>query len=1503
MPVSAGEPSGIIFYLSRTDGGGWIPYTLELRERFSNRTLSIELEPPPLFRVTAGGQPVTVYPAIIAFGSQSMSAQILAAARAAVIATLDEQVDTYTDRLVEQIVDTTMIMEGLSSGIWDVSLRPPDLTSASVPIVYEDDIRSITVLSPMEANISVTPIVEAGEVPRIIFYLSRTDGGGWIPLTLELSRRFSNRIRRIELEEPQPFTVIVEGRRVAVYPVIIAFGSERMSAQILADARPAVIDIFEDQEVPYTAQLIGQIVDTTMLMDALGSGTWDVSLIPAFVPIRYADDIRSITVLPSQQNPPDVDISVSRMVSAGQRALVSLNFSTFDRGSLISFTLELREQRSGRMRSVEVPSEKISANFMFSPVVFFAPQSLSAQILEDVRDFYINRFTGAGASIFEARALAEEFVQSVIIVDDLDPGTWDISLRTTEPVPFPVNYVYFENIRSITVQQPEVIVSFIQDSSFTRLGDLAGLYVRIDSIFPGQEITLTVQATHQDSGAEREIQLPLQEISTPSPDEPSAQAGVVMFAAAERAVETNLFVRNQLSQVGSLTDAEISTIAGAAVRADVLEPGEWLIRIISPATTQVYEGEGSSSDGLTLNVLWPEVSLTAVPDYLPIDQDLRVTVEAEQSLPIEVHIPVRARRLGTGEVGFRTVAIATLSPSTNSTVVTIDTLPAAQWELSVPDNNGREEIVTIVERLLVDLSPGPVLPGSSVEMRIDLTNRLEMAAMVELAASPPEVCQLGRPASSSLPGPMFSNSRVISIEQNAQIIPIVAMMGPATCSLRLIVPPASRNLIYDQEIPYMLAVSTPQKISLQNVPASIFLGQVLSLNVVSSVPEPPMVTVTVRAFVGATSRTRQVQLMPGRAAAPIDFADLGQSGLWTFALTAAPINFAQVSTAAVSMRVLPAPLRLRAGGDVSFGSTVSLAVSAPSVPEGGLSVSVIGVRDGLPEVQEAQDIVLSASASTVSVTAEFAGLGAGIWRFSAVPAVPERGMASSPVSVVVRAELRLEVQPGTVRSGEAVTVATVLNSALPATVRLILAAEAPVGRVRNFVSFSIPPNTLRFEQEFYPRALSGPWRLRVRPSLVLDVGDAMADFALLPRVRLLDVPATVRLGRPVQLRAMADIPLHAALTIVVRASLGSISRTEEVRLVSGQEVALSFADLGQVGAWQLAAETLPADGSRMLSERPAEVRVRPLPAVLLEAPSPVPLGGNVTVRVRVEEGLPARLIPFTITAHAPDASILSRGVMLSASAASVTVDFGALQSGLWSFEAVAGELGFSAMRSAPRRVLVSSQVFSVRLSADPPQVLPGEPLTLTASLGGMAGDVDLEIAVRPPRGTPLPSVSIRVAADSTRGNTAFVPDARSGTWTFSVSEENTLLADAAAATATVLPVRLAFGAPEDALNADDLIFVLRYLRLCEQRSCDSVTLNTLADNLAGSRDPAQLVDLAIPNIDGMPEDMKDIIILLHAFSGAPPKLLLPAAEDLTAAEEQAAAARFRILQQLLPADF
>ena len=1203
----------------------------------------------------------------------------------------------------------------------------------------------------------------------------------------------------------------------------------------------------------------------------------------------------------SAQNLPEVDVVVTPIVSAGE--VPGVTFFGADLGNSIIFTLELREQSSSRIRSVAVRLSgiTISANGQqataYPAIVVFAPVSLSAQILEGARNFWIDIFIEEDIPF--TNSLIDQFVNATVIVDRLDPGTWDVSSST--PTSGPVRYIYEDNIRSITVLPPQVLVSFIQNSASTRFGGLAGLLLGIDSILPGREITLTIQATHQDSGAEREIQLPLREISTPSSGEASAQARVVMFVTAERAVEANLFVRNQLSQVGSLTDAEISTIAGAAVRADVLEPGDWFIRVTSPATIQV-EYEDGRPNGLMLNVLWPEVSLTAVPDYLPIDQDLRVTVEAEQSLPIEVHIPVRARRLGTGEVGFRTVAIATLSPSTRSTVVTIDTLPAAQWELSVPDNDGREEIVTIVERLLVDLSPGPVLPGSRVEMRIDLTNRLEMAAMVELAASPPEVCQLGRPASSSLPGPMFSNSRVISIEQNAQIIPIVAMMGPATCSLRLIVPPASRNLIYDQEIPYMLAVSTPQKISLQNVPASIFLGQVLSLNLVSSVPEPPMVTVTVRAFVEATSRTRQVQLMPGRAAVPIDFADLDQSGLWTFALTAAPTNFAQVSTAAVSVQVLP-PLRLRAGGDVSFGSTVSLAVSAPSVPEGGLPVSVIGVRDGLAEVQEAQDIVLSASASTVSVTAEFAGLGAGIWRFSAVPAVPERGIASSPVSVVVRAELRLEVQPGTVRSGEAVTVATVLNSALPATVRLILAAEAPVGRVRNFVSFSIPPNTLRFEQEFYPRALSGPWRLRVRPSLVLDVGDAMADFALLPRVRLLDVPATVRLGRPVQLRAVADIPLHAALTIVVRASLGSISRTEEVRLVSGQEVALSFADLGQVGAWQLAAETLPADGSRMLSERPAEVRVRPLPAVLLEAPSPVPLGGNVTVRVRVEEGLPARLIPFTITAHAPDASILSREVMLSASAASVTVDFGALQSGLWSFEAVAGELGFSAMRSAPRRVLVSSQVFSVRLSADPPQVLPGEPLTLTASLGGMAGDVDLEIAVRPPGGAPLPPVSIRVAADSTRGNTAFVPDARSGTWTFSVSEENTLLADAAAATATVLPVRLAFGAPEDALNADDLIFVLRYLRLCEQRSCDSVTLNTLADNLAGSRDPAQLVDLAIPNIDGMPEDMKDIIILLHAFSGAPPELLLPVAEDLTAAEEQAAAARFRILQQLLSADF
>ena len=93
------------------------------------------------------------------------------------------------------------------------------------------------------------------------------------------------------------------------------------------------------------------------------------------------------------------------------------------------------------------------------------------------------------------------------------------------------------------------------------------------------------------------------------------------------------------------------------------------------------------------------------------------------------------------------------------------------------------------------------------------------------------------------------------------------------------------------------------------------------------------------------------------------------------------------------------------------------------------------------------------------------------------------------------------------------------------------------------------------------------------------------------------------------------------------------------------------------------------------------------------------------------------------------------------------------------------------------------------------------------------------------------------------------------------------------------------------------------MRLCEQRSCDSATLNTLADNLASSRDPAQLVDLAIPNIDGMPEDMKDILILLQVFGGALPELLLPAAEDLTAAEEQAAAARFRILQQLLSTDF
>ena len=126
-----------------------------------------------------------------------------------------------------------------------------------------------------EVDVVVTPIVSAGEVPGVTFF--STDLGNSITFTLELRERSSSRIRSVTVRL-SGITIGAPGQQAIVYPAIVAFAPDSLSAQILEITRNTWIDSFIEEDIPFTNSLIDQFVNATVIVDKLDPGTWDVSL-------------------------------------------------------------------------------------------------------------------------------------------------------------------------------------------------------------------------------------------------------------------------------------------------------------------------------------------------------------------------------------------------------------------------------------------------------------------------------------------------------------------------------------------------------------------------------------------------------------------------------------------------------------------------------------------------------------------------------------------------------------------------------------------------------------------------------------------------------------------------------------------------------------------------------------------------------------------------------------------------------------------------------------------------------------------------------------------------------------------------------------------------------------------------------------------------------------------------------------------------------------------------
>ena len=609
-------------------------------------------------------------------------------------------------------------------------------------------------------------------------------------------------------------------------------------------------------------------------------------------------------------------------------------------------------------------------------------------------------------------------------------------------------------------------------------------------------------------------------------------------------------------------------------------------------------------------------------------------------------------------------------------------------------------------------------------------------------------------------------------------------------------------------------------------------------------------------------------------------------------------------------------LRLEAPPEVTARDSFEVTVSAePEVP-GEATVTVTVVFDGM----DSSPVALSAEvpSTTVILTAGRIGTNLELVTSSVVTVAEPNALrvmvadADASVNAVAQSvELTLMVSPQRVNIDEEIEVTVGVSPALLADTTLTVEVMADTASEAVILTDATPSRQVRFTA-----MAAGPLEVSARVSAVAPVDLVTVENTPMQTVQVreegtvdltLDAPKSVTVGStfPVTVGVAAGTPL-----------LGSVSVTAAVsfRAADGEEIQAETAVLNAMRSSATRVFTAPVNSDifvvevsgsvednpviQFVTDTSAQVSVEPVrvmltlrgpDAVTVDETYQVMVGTNMAVpagtvlEVTVSDGTTSREVSLTEENAAEEVSFMftapaSAGPVTVTATATVQTDENALE----------------VAAPAAKAVTVQVQLQVLRLELQQGQPLTaGSMVMLTAQLDReLSTTISYTVIARNTSVMVLNTVSEMTTsvltmhpAVTTEHSVSFSGQqiASPGQWEFSISLPESSPFEGVPTMATI---SLDFIQPQGLINADDLLFALRYLVRCggsaEGCQANGEDLASLARNLGNELRIEQLpAALQLLDLSGGGEERPaaNWFTLLLGLQGLPVELLFPDSEE------------------------
>ena len=979
------------------------------------------------------------------------------------------------------------------------------------------------------------------------------------------------------------------------------------------------------------------------------------------------------------------------------------------------------------------------------------------------------------------------------------PGQWEFSIQLPEGSPFQVT------ASGIATVHIAPVLSLRPEREFFPADVPVNIEVRADSP-PAMDAAVTITARRQQDGVE--VNAAETVMLSPTPE---VLSGQVVFSTGTLGAGEWVFTAQSEPPQALYT-------ANARAEATVMPPPPLILEVSAPLSVTV-----GSTFTVTVRVAegtppLESVSVTATVSFGAANSaaiaEREVTLTGEQSTATEEFTaPVtagifRVEISGPAEVSGRAVLGASAS-------VTVEPV-AVMLRL-----NGPTEAVSVGQdyTVMVD-TVMPVPAGTTLTVTVTVSAGTELQEVVSLAEDiPEEVVSFTAPPRA---GPV-TVAATATVQTDADALEVAA--ADAT-TLAVAVSALDVQLVLS-ELPDLVAASSTFTVTVGTEPA---LPEGAKVMVTVSLGNAPGTLMELTASASTASVIVMAPTAGGEATLSATGEEAVDSRLELNVLAAEAVQVQVQLQVSLSLR-LDAPPEVTARD--SFAVTV---FTEPEVPEGA-TVTVTVVFDGT----DSSPVVLSAEMPSTAVifTAPSSIENNLALMTSSVVTVVEPNtlqvmVADTDASVNAVAQsvnLTLMVSPQRVNIGEEIEVTVGVSPALLADT--MLTVEVIAGTVPKAVTLTdaTPSRQVRF-----PAMGAGPLEVRTQVLGVTPADLVTAENAPMQTVQVreqgtveltLDAPKSVTVGStfPVTVGVAAGTPLpeksSVSATVSFRAADGGEIRAEAVVLSFGMSSdTLSFtapvnSDIFVVEVRGRAGEDSPA--IRFVVDTSAQVSVEPVrvmltlggpDAVTVNETYQVMVGTNIavpegtTLEVTVSDGTTSREVSLTEENAAEEVSFkftapASAGPVTVTATATVQTDTDALE----------------VAAPAAKAVTVQVQLRMLRLELQQGQQPPtaGSTVILTVQLDReLPTTISYSVVARNTVSAMTSSVLTTHPADTTEHSVSFLGQqiASPGQWEFSIS----LPAESPfEGVPTMVTISLDFIQPQGIINADDLLFALRYL--------------------------------------------------------------------------------------------